>query len=307
MRCRTLPAGLILGLVACGFAVADDSGSDVAEENNPHSVVLDAAPENQSLPLEELQMFADVFNQIRQGYVESVPDSELFELAVQGMLSGLDPHSVFLQEKAYDSLQETTQGEFSGLGIEIGQDRGYISIIAPIDGSPAEAAGLRAGDIILKIDGESIRDLPVNKSVEKMRGPTGSEVLLTIGRRGVADPFDVTVVRDIIKVPSVRSRELMEGYLWLRASQFQRGHWARGDRHAWRKPAGRRGLLKGRRHWICATTLVRRARCERRHGRCAVLRRRLGGVHRRPSSASRRSAIEAAPGDMLNGIRRSWC
>ena len=180
----------------------------------------------QSLPLEELQMFADVFNQIRQGYVESVPDSELFELAVQGMLSGLDPHSIFLKEKAYDSLQETTQGEFSGLGIEIGQDGGYITIIAPIDGSPAEGAGLEAGDVILKIDGESIRDLPIDRSVDLMRGPTGSEVLLNIGRRGVAEPFDVTVIRDMIKVPSVRSRELMEGYLWLRASQFQKdtGH-----------------------------------------------------------------------------------
>ena len=167
-------------------------------------------------------MFADVFNQIRQGYVESVPDSKLFEMAVQGMLSGLDPHSVFLEEKAYDSLQENTQGEFSGLGIEIGQDRGYITIIAPIDGSPAEAAGLEAGDVILKIDGESIRDLPVDRSVDLMRGPTGSEVLLTIGRRGTQDPFDVTVIRDIIKVPSVRSRALMKGYLWLRAAQFQK-------------------------------------------------------------------------------------
>jgi carboxyl-terminal processing protease len=167
-------------------------------------------------------MFADVFNQIRQGYVESVPDSKLFEMAVQGMLSGLDPHSVFLEEKAYDSLQENTQGEFSGLGIEIGQERGYITIIAPIDGSPAEAAGLEAGDVILKIDGESIRDLPVDRSVDLMRGPTGSEVLLTIGRRGTQDPFDVTVIRDIIKVPSVRSRELMKGYLWLRAAQFQK-------------------------------------------------------------------------------------
>ena len=194
-------------------------GTPAPHSDNPHAGI---AADTSALPLEELQMFADVFNQIRQGYVESVPDSELFELAVQGMLSGLDPHSVFLKEKAFDSLQETTIGEFSGLGIEIGQDRGYITIIAPIDGSPAEAAGLEAGDVILKIDGESVRDLPVNKSVEKMRGPTGSEVLLTIGRRGVADPFDVTVIRDIIKVPSVRSRELMEGYLWLRASQFQR-------------------------------------------------------------------------------------
>jgi carboxyl-terminal processing protease len=119
-------------------------------------------------------------------------------------------------------LQENTQGEFSGLGIEIGQDRGYITIIAPIDGSPAEAAGLEAGDVILKIDGESIRDLPVDRSVDLMRGPTGSEVLLTIGRRGTQDPFDVTVIRDIIKVPSVRSRALMKGYLWLRAAQFQK-------------------------------------------------------------------------------------
>ena len=190
-----------------------------ATADDPHHSDGEA---RQALPLEELQMFADVFNQIRQGYVESVPDSELFELAVQGMLSGLDPHSVFLKEKAYDSLQETPQGEFSGLGIDIGQDGGYITIIAPIDGSPAEDAGLKAGDVILEIDGESIRDLPVDRSVGMMRGPTGSEVLLTVGRRGVAEPFEVTVIRDIIKVPSVRSRELMEGYLWLRASQFQK-------------------------------------------------------------------------------------
>ena len=118
-------------------------------------------------------MFADVFNQIRQGYVESVPDSELFELAVQGMLSDSTPFGV-PQREGFRFTAGNTQGEFSGLGIEIGQDRGYITIIAPIDGSPAEAAGLKAGDVILKIDGESIRDVPVNKSVERMRGPTGS-------------------------------------------------------------------------------------------------------------------------------------
>ena len=210
-----------LGFVITALMCQPISAQEAAEvsDDNPHQSGLE---ERQSLPLEELQMFADVFNQIRQGYVESVPDSKLFEMAVQGMLSGLDPHSVFLEEKAYDSLQENTQGEFSGLGIEIGQDRGYITIIAPIDGSPAEAAGLEAGDVILKIEGESIRDLPVDRSVDLMRGPTGSEVLLTIGRRGTQDPFDVTVIRDIIKVPSVRSRALMKGYLWLRAAQFQK-------------------------------------------------------------------------------------
>jgi carboxyl-terminal processing protease len=230
VRLRSRGIGLLLTLLICSSVLAqapENKDSHSAPGNDPHSGIDNAIANaddraTQSLPLEELRMFADVFNQIRQGYVESVPDSELFELAVQGMLSGLDPHSVFLKEKAYDSLQETTQGKFSGLGIEIGQDRGYITIIAPIDGSPAEEAGLEAGDVILKIDGESVRDLPVNKSVDLMRGPTGSKVLLTIGRRGVADPFDVTIIRDIIKVPSVRSRELMEGYLWLRASQFQR-------------------------------------------------------------------------------------
>ncbi|MBM28300.1 MAG: peptidase S41 [Halieaceae bacterium] len=229
MPLRASALGFLLALFTSLAAVAQETVQDaqqdtVDEASDPHGDHPHAgiAADTSALPLEELQMFADVFNQIRQGYVESVPDSKLFELAVQGMLSGLDPHSVFLKEKAFDSLQETTKGEFSGLGIEIGQDRGYVTIIAPIDGSPAEAAGLEAGDVILKIDGESVRDLPVNKSVELMRGPTGSEVLLTIGRRGVADPFDVSVIRDIIKVPSVRSRELMEGYLWLRASQFQR-------------------------------------------------------------------------------------
>ena len=226
VRLRYHGIGLLLTLLICSSVLAqapENEDSHFAPGNDPHSGIENADDlATQSLPLEELQIFADVFNQIRRGYVELVPDSELFELAVQGMLSGLDPHSVFLKEKAYDSLQETTQGKFSGLGVEIGQDRGYITIIAPIDGSPAEAAGLEAGDVILKIDGESVRDLPVNKSVDLMRGPTGSKVSLTIGRRGVADPFDVTIIRDIIKVPSVRSRELMEGYLWLRASQFQR-------------------------------------------------------------------------------------
>ena len=209
----------VMFLLALSLSLPSLSEEQAAGDEDPHH--LSSEPP-QALPLAELQMFADVFNQIRQGYVESVPDSKLFELAVQGMLSGLDPHSVFLKERAYDSLQETTQGEFSGLGIEIGQDGGYITIIAPIDGSPAEAAGLQAGDVILKIDGDSIRDLPVDRSVDLMRGPTGSEVLLTIGRRGLAETFDVTVVRDIIKVPSVRSRELMDGYLWLRAAQFQK-------------------------------------------------------------------------------------
>ncbi len=198
--------------------MAEEAGDHTTASTHNKTALMET---KQSLAMKELQLFADVFAQIRQAYVEIVPDSKLFELAVDGMLAGLDPHSVFLEEKAYSSLKETTKGEFSGLGIEIGQERGFITIIAPIDGSPAEAAGLRAGDIILKIDGESIRDLPIDRSVAKMRGEIGSEVLLTIGRRGVADSFVVSVMRNVIKIPSVRSRKLMDGFLWLRASQFQ--------------------------------------------------------------------------------------
>ena len=147
MPLRASALGFLLALFTSLAAVAQESVQDaqqdtVDEASHPHGdhphagIVADTS----AFPLEELQMFADVFNQIRQGYVESVPDSKLFELAVQGMLSGLDPHSVFLKEKAFDSLQETTKGEFSGLGIEIGQDRGYVTIIAPIDGHPRKAA-----------------------------------------------------------------------------------------------------------------------------------------------------------------------
>ena len=204
-------------------------------------------------------------------------------------------HSVFLKEKAFDSLQETTQGEFSGLGIEIGQDRGYITIIAPIDGSPAEAAGLKAGDVILKIDGESIRDVPVNKSVERMRGPTGSEVLLTIGRRGVADPFDVKVIRDVIKVPSVRSRELMDGYLWLRASQFQKDTGLEAIDIL--QKALTEGALKG-------VVLDLRNNPGGVLGASVDMAGALGGrtrgLHRRSAPQSK-ERFEASPGDLLRG------
>ncbi len=181
-----------------------------------------SAEVQEALPLRELQTFADVFNQIRNGYVEEVDDSQLFEYAVRGMLEGLDPHSVYLSKEDYTDLQTTTQGEFSGLGIEIGRTGSYIEIIAPIDGSPAVEAGLQAGDVILKLDDVSVKGLSIDESVEMMRGPIGSEIKLEIGRPGTAKPFEVTVVRDTITVASVRSRLLSPGFGYLRIAQFQR-------------------------------------------------------------------------------------
>jgi carboxyl-terminal processing protease len=176
----------------------------------------------EAIPLQELQTFADVFKQIRAGYVEDIPDSKLFDYAVRGMLEGLDPHSVYLTKEDYSDLQTTTDGEFSGLGIEIGRKGNYIEIISPIDGSPAAKAGLQAGDVILKLDNESVKGLSIDEAVEIMRGAIGSPIVLEIGRAGESKPFDVTVVRDTIQVASVRSRMITPGYGYLRIAQFQR-------------------------------------------------------------------------------------
>lgn len=212
---QRLSAALLCGVLSTATFAQDNSAGATGAAPHP-------APTQEALPLDELRLFADVFNQIRSAYVEEIDDRELFELAVQGMLSGLDPHSVYLSKEDYSDLQTSTEGQFSGIGIEVGREGSFIKVIAPIDGSPAEAAGLEAGDVILKIDGEALDDMTLDDSIEMLRGPIGSEVTLEVGRPGDSQPFDVTLTRDAIKVASVRTRELAPGYLWLRIAQFQR-------------------------------------------------------------------------------------
>lgn len=173
------------------------------------------------LPLRELRTFADVYNQIRKGYVEEIDDSQLLEYAIQGMLMGLDPHSVYLTEDGYKNLQSTTTGEFTGLGLEVGMENGYVKVVSPIDGSPAAEAGLESGDIILKLGTVPVKGMSLGEAIDIMRGPKGSEILLTIGREGESKPFEVTVVRDTIKTASVRQRWLEPGYGYIRIAQFQ--------------------------------------------------------------------------------------
>ncbi|QIB65791.1 S41 family peptidase [Kineobactrum salinum] len=181
-----------------------------------------ADPESEDrLPLDELRTFADVFNQIRIGYVEQIDDSQLLEYAIQGMLMNLDPHSAYLDKDDFEDLQNTTSGEFSGLGLEVGMEDGYVKIIAPIDGSPAAEAGLMSGDVILNLDGKAVKGMSLNEAIDLMRGPKGSEIELTIGRPGESQPFDVTLQRDTIKVASVRERFLEPGYGYIRVAQFQ--------------------------------------------------------------------------------------
>jgi carboxyl-terminal processing protease len=185
---------------------------------NPAGAV-EAPPEQ--LPLEELRTFADVFNQIRIGYVEEVDDSTLLEYAVQGMLMGLDPHSVYLTRDAFENLQSSTSGEFNGLGLEVDMEDGYVKIISPIDGSPASEAGLQSGDVILKLDQAPVKGLSLSEAIDLMRGPKGSEIELSIGRPGESQPFEVTLIRDTIKVASVREKILEPGYGYIRIAQFQ--------------------------------------------------------------------------------------
>ena len=190
----------------------------VAQTNEPTKDKASAV----STSFEELQLFADTFDAIRRGYVEDVTDAELFEMAVKGMLTSLDPHSAYLTDDDYENLQESTEGQFTGLGIEIGYRGGFIAIVTPIDGSPAIDAGLKAGDVILKIDGTSTQGMSTSESSTYMRGPEGTTVTLEIGRAGESQPFDVVVTRGVIDVPSVRSRELDDGYWLIRVSRFQR-------------------------------------------------------------------------------------
>ncbi|MCW8126252.1 S41 family peptidase [Microbulbifer halophilus] len=173
------------------------------------------------LPLEDLRSFAKVFEQIRQGYVEEVDDSTLLEYAIKGMLQGLDPHSSYLDRASFDDLQANTTGEFAGLGIEVGIENDYITVVTPMDDTPAARAGLKSGDIILRLSGKSLKGVGLDEAVERMRGPKGSSVTLTIARQGHKEPFDVTIERDTVRVRSVRSKILDDGYGYLRISQFQ--------------------------------------------------------------------------------------
>lgn len=173
------------------------------------------------LPLEELRTFTRVYDHIRNGYVDEISDTKLLEYAIKGMLAELDPHSAYLDKKAFEDLQVNTTGEFGGIGIEIGTENGFIKVISPIDGTPAQKAGIEAGDLIIRLDDKPVKGMNLNEAIEMMRGPKGSELTLGIMRPGVEKPFDVIIVRDIIKVQSVRTRLLDDDFLYVRMAQFQ--------------------------------------------------------------------------------------
>ena len=174
-----------------------------------------------ALPLDELRQFSDVFGAIKAFYVEPVEDRKLIQEAISGMVTGLDPHSAFLDADAFKELQVGTQGEFGGLGIEVGTEDGFVKVVSPIEDTPAFRAGVKAGDLIVKIDEKPTKGMPLNDAVKLMRGKPKTTVTLTLSRKGEQRPIVVQLVRDVIRVQSVRSRVIEPGFGYVRLTQFQ--------------------------------------------------------------------------------------
>jgi carboxyl-terminal processing protease len=174
-----------------------------------------------TLPLDDLRTFTEVFARIKNDYVEPIEDTALLENAIRGMLSGLDPHSAYLVPDDYQELQAGTSGEFGGLGIEVGMEDGFVKVIAPIDDTPAQQAGVEAGDLVVRLDDTPVKGMSLADAVKVMRGKPGTDIVLTIVREGVVRPIRITITRAVIHVTSVRSRPLEPGYGYVRISQFQ--------------------------------------------------------------------------------------
>ena len=187
----------------------------------PHAVLVGAsARAAASDTYRELNLFGDVFERVRADYVEKPDDAKLVESAINGMLAGLDPHSSYMDPKSFRDMQVQTRGEFGGLGIEVTMEDGLVKVVAPIDDTPAAKAGVMANDIITQLDGEAVQGLTLNQAVDKMRGPVNTKIKLTIMRKGADKPIEVTIVRDVIRVKSVRSHPEGDDIGYIRVTQF---------------------------------------------------------------------------------------
>jgi carboxyl-terminal processing protease len=174
-----------------------------------------------SIPLEELRAFSNIFQRIKEDYVDEVSDKDLLRSAIKGMLSGLDPHSSYLDKDAFKELEIGTSGQFGGLGIQVSMEDGFVKVVSPIDDTPAFKAGVLAGDLIIRLDSKPVKGMTLSDAVKIMRGKPGEAIALTIIREGAEKPLKIKVVRDIIKVTSIRKRILEPGFGYLRISQFQ--------------------------------------------------------------------------------------
>ncbi len=180
-----------------------------------------ASREPAPLPIEDLRAFSEIFGKIKSDYVETVEDKKLITEAINGMLSGLDPHSSYLDSEAFKELQVGTQGEFGGLGIEVGMEDGFVKVVSPIEDTPAFKAGVKSGDLVIKLDDTPVKGMTLNDAVKRMRGKPGTDITLTIIRKGENKPITATITRAVIKIKSVKYKMLESGFGYVRITQFQ--------------------------------------------------------------------------------------
>ena len=213
----------IVGLGCTGLSVTGLSVISEVQAASSERVSQGAVDQEttKTLPLEELRRFSEVFDRIKNSYVEPVDDAKVLEDAIRGMIAGLDPHSSYLEPEAFEELQEHTSGEFGGVGIEISLEDGFIRVITPIDDTPAVKAGIKAGDLITRIDDKPVKSMGLDDAINRMRGKPGTEIILTILREGEEKPRNITVIRDVIKVTSIKHRMLGEQFAYIRITQFQ--------------------------------------------------------------------------------------
>ncbi len=210
----------------------------------PHVVAKEASTST-GLPLKDIRTFTEVFAKIQKDYVDPIEDTTLLKEAIRGMLNGLDPHSTYLDQEDFKSLQEGTSGEFGGLGIEVGMEDGFIKVISPIDDTPAHRAGVQPGDLIVRLDETPVKGLNLDDAVKIMRGRPGEPITLTIVREGQEKPLTITLIRAIIKSKSVKAELLEPGYSYFRISTFQ-GHTGEDLRKAVKTQIQKnKGKLKG--------------------------------------------------------------
>jgi carboxyl-terminal processing protease len=243
MKARYRAVFALLAGLAIGAGSASFLSVPAAAATNGDSAT--ATQSVDGLPLNELRTFVEVMQRVKQDYVKPVSDKELLDNAIRGMLTGLDPHSAYLDAKSFRQLQIDTTGQFGGLGIVVGTENGYIKVVSPIDGTPAQKAGIKTGDIIIRIDGTSVRDMNLDQAVKMMRGKPGTKVRLDIVRPGASKPMSVTLKREIIRVDSVRSHMLEPGFAYVRITSFQSGTTASLHKALRKLVKDNKGPLKG--------------------------------------------------------------
>jgi len=214
---RTHKGIRVLAFAGLALMLSAASAADTEADTTPDT--QQALPAR--LPLNELRVFAEAFDRVSSAYVEEIDDRTLLENAIKGMLSQLDPHSAYLDRDSFSDLQEDTTGNYGGVGLEVSMEDGFVRIISPMDGTPAEKAGVKPGDLIVQLNDQPIKGMSLGDAIDAMRGEPGSTVRLTLVREGTAKPFEVSLTREIIAVASVRQRVLDPGYGYIRIAQFQ--------------------------------------------------------------------------------------